>query len=212
MPRRKNDEPKMGLNDFNSHREAEAIKRFGKAASDPEIHALGCTLSVFYQSKKPLGKYGVKIFDDEQRKADVEDSERRIMAAISQALHEGDSAFFKHLADFIPICSKNTPVSPVETHLLSLIKYHPESKNREPLMADDPQHKKKNFISETLLSHLPIWPPTIPELLKCLRENMNTTSLDGQKGLDAKTLRDTVKKLPFPTRPAKRGAPKKQRK
>ena len=196
MSKPKNDIPKMALTDFESHVQAEAVKRFGKEALDPDIHELGSLLVLFYQAKKH-GRESVMLA-----------AEADIMGIILDALHAGEERYFRSVSDLIPIASKNAPNDQVATLLLSLLKYHPESPQKQPIKDKDPQYKEKTGIAKTLKSDFPIWPPTASELLAWLSTTMGMKNRQGDP-LSVSTVSDNAKRLGFPLRPDKAGAPKK---
>jgi hypothetical protein len=197
MAKNKHQIPKMSLSDFGDTGEALVAARLGELKEYVEIAAW---LRAFYMVKHGPPEVG----DLERVKAWAD----KLGGVMVDALHRGDAAFFKALSELIPISKPGDCVAPIDHELIQLKLFRdPEDfKNLKEMKREDmPLPYKKGLIIHCdkihhwLVEFFPIWPATIPELHEYVSLRFPC---------DEKSVRDAVKRLGYPFRKGKLGAPK----
>lgn len=197
MAKNKHQIPKMSLSDFGDTGEALVAARLGELKEYVEIAAW---LRAFY-----MVKYGPPEVGDLER---VKAWADKLGGVMVDALNRGDAAFFKALSELIPISKPGDCVAPIDHELIQLKLFRdPEDfKNFKEMKRENmPLPYKKGHIIHCekihhwLVEFFPIWPATIPELHEYVSLRFPC---------DEKSVRDAVKRLGYPFRKGKLGAPK----
>ena len=198
MAKNRHQIPKMSLSDFGDTGAALVAARLGELKEYVEIAAM---LRAFYMVKHGPPEVG----DLERIKAWAD----KLGGVMVDALHRGDATFFKALSELIPISKPGDCVAPIDHELIQLKLFRDpvdfrgfvEGVRSEKMPLPDKKRMRAHCdaLHRQFLEFFPIWPATILELHEYVSLRFPC---------DEKSVRDAVKRLAYPFRKGKLGAPK----
>jgi hypothetical protein len=198
MAKNKHQIPKMSLSDFGDTEAALVAARLGELKEYVDIAAY---LRAFYMVNMGPPEVG----DSARLKAWAD----KLGGVMMEALHRGDAAFFRAISDLIPISKPGDCVAPIDHELIQLKLFRDPvdfgkfvegfGTEKLPLPYKKRMRAHCDALHRLRVEAFPIWPATIPELHKFV---------DLLIPCDEKSVRDAVKRLAYPFRKGKLGAPK----
>jgi hypothetical protein len=206
MPRKKNQISKMSLSEFGDTGEALVAARLGRLKKYGDVSLL---LRVFYAAKwEPSG---ISVLGR------VKECVSLLEGFVYSALHEGDADFFQALAELIPISRPGDSVSRIDHELIQLKLFRDPvdfrnfmERERGDAAIDKKVRAESEELHHQLVERFPDWPATIPETHKFFADRV--PGFEGDRGKEKQqTIRDAAKRLGFPYREGKLGAPKREK-
>lgn len=198
MAKNKHQIPKMSLSEFGDTGEALVAARLGELKEHVEVAAY---LRAFYMVKE-----GPAVLGDTKR---VKEWADKLGGVMMEALHKGDAAFFRAISELIPISKPGDCVAPIDHELIQLKLFRDpvdfgefvEGLRAEKMPLPDKKRMRAHCegLHLWLVEFFPIWPATILELHEYVSLRFPC---------DEKSVRDAVKRLGYPFRKGKLGAPK----